>query len=152
VPWLQTRGRRGGKLALGCALVSPDKRSGQGAGDPGAKGYPVSEVTYMASASRPERAVFRLRKWIIHRLVSLVDHLHLEKDEAVVEQIARCVRDTVGGMTTKLGPLPGPCLVPVEPEAFRLRCWHAIGYLLGMLPMEERDEGKQRFRLNLWVL
>lgn len=43
----------------------------------------------MASASRPERAVFRLRKWIIHRLVSLVDHLHLEKDEAVVEQIAR---------------------------------------------------------------
>ncbi|EDL12682.1 myb-binding protein 1A [Mus musculus] len=42
-----------------------------------------------ASLNVPERAVFRLRKWIIHRLVSLVDHLHLEKDEAVVEQIAR---------------------------------------------------------------
>lgn len=51
----------------------------------------------MDSASRPERTVFRLRKWIIHRLVSLVDHLHLEKDEAVVEQIARCVRDTLCG-------------------------------------------------------
>lgn len=42
-----------------------------------------------ASLNVPERAVFRLRKWIIHRLVSLVDHLHLEKDDAVVEQIAR---------------------------------------------------------------
>lgn len=42
-----------------------------------------------ASLNVPERTVFRLRKWIIHRLVSLVDHLHLEKDEAVVEQIAR---------------------------------------------------------------
>lgn len=37
----------------------------------------------------PERAAFRLRKWIIHRLVSLVDHLHLEMDEALVEQVAR---------------------------------------------------------------
>ncbi|XP_055453247.1 myb-binding protein 1A [Psammomys obesus] len=42
-----------------------------------------------ASINVPERSVFRLRKWIIHRLVSLVDHLHLEKDDAVVEQVAR---------------------------------------------------------------
>ncbi|XP_051024180.1 myb-binding protein 1A isoform X2 [Acomys russatus] len=42
-----------------------------------------------ASFNVPERSVFRLRKWIIHRLVSLVDHLHLEKDDALVEQIAR---------------------------------------------------------------
>ena len=30
----------------------------------------------------PERTVFQLRKWIIHHLVSLVDHLHLEKGDA----------------------------------------------------------------------
>lgn len=42
-----------------------------------------------ASLTVPERSVFRLRKWIIHRLVSLVEHLHLEKDDAVIEQVAR---------------------------------------------------------------
>ncbi|XP_059127112.1 myb-binding protein 1A isoform X1 [Peromyscus eremicus] len=42
-----------------------------------------------ASLNVPERSVFRLRKWIIHRLVSLVEHLHLEKDDAVVDQVAR---------------------------------------------------------------
>ncbi|XP_008853862.1 myb-binding protein 1A isoform X2 [Nannospalax galili] len=42
-----------------------------------------------ASFNVPERAAFRLRKWIVHRLVSLVDHLHLEMDEALVEQVAR---------------------------------------------------------------
>ncbi|XP_075847869.1 myb-binding protein 1A isoform X1 [Microtus pennsylvanicus] len=42
-----------------------------------------------ASINVPERCVLRLRKWIIHRLVSLVDHLHLEKDDAVVDQVAR---------------------------------------------------------------
>ncbi|KAL1779119.1 myb-binding protein 1A [Sigmodon hispidus] len=42
-----------------------------------------------ASVNVPERSVFRLRKWIIHRLVNLVEHLHLEKDDAVIEQIAR---------------------------------------------------------------
>nr|XP_048304627.1 myb-binding protein 1A isoform X2 [Myodes glareolus] len=42
-----------------------------------------------ASINVPERSVLRLRKWITHRLVSLVDHLHLEKDDAVVDQIAR---------------------------------------------------------------
>ncbi|CAH6785978.1 myb-binding protein 1A [Phodopus roborovskii] len=42
-----------------------------------------------ASFNVPERSVFRLRKWIIHRLVSLVEHHHLEKDDAVVEQVAR---------------------------------------------------------------
>lgn len=68
-----------------------------GCGGPRAKEHPVTLVTYMASVSRPERTVFRLRKWIIHRLVSLVDHLHLEKDDAVVEQIARCVRGTPCG-------------------------------------------------------
>lgn len=69
----------------------------QGVGGPRAKEHPVSIVTNTASASRPERSVFRLRKWIVHRLVSLVDHLHLEKDDAVVEKIARCVRDTPCG-------------------------------------------------------
>nr|XP_008269086.2 myb-binding protein 1A isoform X2 [Oryctolagus cuniculus] len=37
----------------------------------------------------PERAVFRLRKWIIHRMVNLVDHLVQEKEEALIEQLAR---------------------------------------------------------------
>uniref|UniRef100_A0A8C0XGF6 Myb-binding protein 1A n=1 Tax=Castor canadensis TaxID=51338 RepID=A0A8C0XGF6_CASCN len=41
------------------------------------------------SLNVPERAVFRLRKWIIHRLVSIVDQLHLEKEEALTEQVAR---------------------------------------------------------------
>lgn len=43
----------------------------------------------LASAPRPERAVFRLRKWIILRLVSIVDSLHLEKEEALIEEVAR---------------------------------------------------------------
>ncbi|XP_004638356.1 myb-binding protein 1A isoform X2 [Octodon degus] len=42
-----------------------------------------------ASLNSPERAIFRLRKWIIHRLVSLLDTLHLEKEEALIEQVAR---------------------------------------------------------------
>ncbi|KAM6175728.1 LOW QUALITY PROTEIN: myb-binding protein 1A [Erethizon dorsatum] len=42
-----------------------------------------------ASFNSPERAIFRLRKWIIHRLVSLLDTLHLEKEEALIEQVAR---------------------------------------------------------------
>lgn len=42
-----------------------------------------------ASFNSPERAVFRLRKWIIHRLVSLLDTLQLEKEETLVEQVAR---------------------------------------------------------------
>ncbi|XP_032127589.1 myb-binding protein 1A isoform X3 [Sapajus apella] len=42
-----------------------------------------------ASLHVPERAVFRLRKWIILRLVSLVDSLHLEMEEALTEQVAR---------------------------------------------------------------
>ncbi|XP_062071737.1 myb-binding protein 1A [Lepus europaeus] len=37
----------------------------------------------------PERAVFRLRKWIIHRMVNLVDHLVQGKEEALIEQLAR---------------------------------------------------------------
>ncbi|XP_075850349.1 myb-binding protein 1A isoform X2 [Microcebus murinus] len=42
-----------------------------------------------ASLHVPERAVFRLRKWLIHRLVSIVDNMHLEKEDALVEQVAR---------------------------------------------------------------
>ncbi|XP_016056442.1 PREDICTED: myb-binding protein 1A isoform X2 [Miniopterus natalensis] len=42
-----------------------------------------------ASIHGPERAVFRLRKWIILRLVSIVDSLHLEKEEALIEEVAR---------------------------------------------------------------
>lgn len=34
--------------------------------------------------------MFRLRKWIILRLVSIVDSLHLEKEEALIEEVARC--------------------------------------------------------------
>ncbi|XP_036078259.1 myb-binding protein 1A isoform X2 [Rousettus aegyptiacus] len=42
-----------------------------------------------ASLHGPERAVYRLRKWIILRLVSIVDSLHLEKEEALIEEVAR---------------------------------------------------------------
>ncbi|XP_006899860.1 PREDICTED: myb-binding protein 1A [Elephantulus edwardii] len=37
----------------------------------------------------PERAVFRLRKWIILRLVSIVENTHVEKEEALVQEVAR---------------------------------------------------------------
>lgn len=33
--------------------------------------------------------MFRLRKWIILRLVSIVDNLHVEKEEALIEEVAR---------------------------------------------------------------
>lgn len=42
------------------------------------------------SPTRPERAVSRLRKWLILRLVSIVDTLHVEKEEDVIEEVARC--------------------------------------------------------------
>ncbi|XP_054431834.1 myb-binding protein 1A [Pteronotus mesoamericanus] len=42
-----------------------------------------------ASLHGPERAVFRLRKWIILRMVSIVDNLHMEKEEALIEEVAR---------------------------------------------------------------
>ncbi|XP_058416005.1 myb-binding protein 1A isoform X2 [Diceros bicornis minor] len=45
--------------------------------------------TQDASLHVPERAVFRLRKWIILRLVSIVDNVHVEKDEAFIEEVAR---------------------------------------------------------------
>ncbi|KAG8517114.1 Myb-binding protein 1A [Galemys pyrenaicus] len=41
------------------------------------------------SLHRPTRAVFRLRKWIIFRLVSILDNLHVEKEEALIEEVAR---------------------------------------------------------------
>ncbi|XP_045842312.1 myb-binding protein 1A [Meles meles] len=37
----------------------------------------------------PERAVFRLRKWVILRLVSIVDALHAEKEDDLIEEVAR---------------------------------------------------------------
>ncbi|XP_058139727.1 LOW QUALITY PROTEIN: myb-binding protein 1A [Dasypus novemcinctus] len=37
----------------------------------------------------PERAVFRLRKWIILRLVSIVEDAQVEKEEALIEETAR---------------------------------------------------------------
>nr|XP_025719857.1 myb-binding protein 1A [Callorhinus ursinus] len=42
-----------------------------------------------ASLHGPERAVFRLRKWVILRLVSIVDALHAEKEDDVIEDVAR---------------------------------------------------------------
>ncbi|XP_012581827.1 PREDICTED: myb-binding protein 1A isoform X2 [Condylura cristata] len=45
--------------------------------------------TQDASLHRPARVVFRLQKWIIFRLVSIVDNLHSEKEEALIEEVAR---------------------------------------------------------------
>lgn len=63
----------------------------------------------LASALRPERAVFRLRKWIILRLVSIVDSLHLEKEEALIEEVARCEacsnHNPHGWSSQRVGPL-----------------------------------------------
>ncbi|KAG3270132.1 MYB binding protein 1a [Ictidomys tridecemlineatus] len=42
-----------------------------------------------ASLNMPERAVYRLRKWIIHRMVNIVDQLYQEKEEALIDQVAR---------------------------------------------------------------
>ena len=50
---------------------------------------PLSSFRGLSPAHRPERAVFRLRKWIILRLVSIVDNLHVEKEEALIEEVAR---------------------------------------------------------------
>ncbi|ELV12010.1 Myb-binding protein 1A [Tupaia chinensis] len=50
---------------------------------------PNQKKTQDASLHVPERAVFRLRKWIILRLVSIVDTLQLETEESLVEQVAR---------------------------------------------------------------
>lgn len=33
--------------------------------------------------------MFRLRKWLIFRLVSIVDNLHAEKEETLIEEVAR---------------------------------------------------------------
>ncbi|XP_023586766.1 myb-binding protein 1A [Trichechus manatus latirostris] len=42
-----------------------------------------------ASLHVPERAVFRLRKWIGLRLVSIVENSQVEKEETLVEEVAR---------------------------------------------------------------
>lgn len=49
---------------------------------------PNGSMTWLPP-SRPERAVFRLRKWIVLRLVSMVNSLHMEKEEALIEEVAR---------------------------------------------------------------
>lgn len=63
--------------------------------------------------TRPERAAFRLRKWVILRLVSIVDTLHAEKEDDVIEEVARwdrlCSQLPIG--TEELGLLPSPGLV-----------------------------------------
>ncbi|XP_012787360.2 myb-binding protein 1A [Sorex araneus] len=41
------------------------------------------------SSYGPEYHVLRLRKWIIFRLVNLVGNLHVEKEEALVEEVVR---------------------------------------------------------------
>ena len=68
----------------------------------------MAPVTWLLP-SRPERAVFRLRKWIILRLVSIVDSLHLEKEEALIEEVARCATCTDpvprGWDSQRIGPL-----------------------------------------------
>lgn len=73
----------------------------------------------LAPPTRPERAVFRLRKWVILRLVSIVDTLHAEKEDDVIEEVARwdrlCPQLPIG--TKELGLLPSPGLVSLEPEA-----------------------------------
>lgn len=48
----------------------------------------MAPVTWLPP-TRPERAVLRLRKWVILRLVSMVDALHAEKEEDVIEEVAR---------------------------------------------------------------
>lgn len=50
---------------------------------------PLSGFWDLSCTHRPERAVFRLRKWIILRLVSIVDNLHVEKEAALIEEVAR---------------------------------------------------------------
>ncbi|XP_075417275.1 myb-binding protein 1A [Tenrec ecaudatus] len=42
-----------------------------------------------ASVNSPERTVFRLRKWIILRLVSIVENSQVEKESALVQEVAR---------------------------------------------------------------
>ncbi|XP_045149263.1 myb-binding protein 1A [Echinops telfairi] len=42
-----------------------------------------------ASVNSPERAVYRLRKWIILRLVSIVENSQVEKEAALVQEVAR---------------------------------------------------------------
>lgn len=34
--------------------------------------------------------MFRLRKWIIFRLVSIVDNVYVEKEEVLIEEVVRC--------------------------------------------------------------
>lgn len=42
-----------------------------------------------ASLYGPEHSVFRLRKWIIFRLISIVDYFHVEKEDDLLEEVAR---------------------------------------------------------------
>uniref|UniRef100_G1S6B5 MYB binding protein 1a n=1 Tax=Nomascus leucogenys TaxID=61853 RepID=G1S6B5_NOMLE len=69
----------------------------------------------------PERAVFRLRKWIIFRLVSIVDSLHLEMEEALTEQVARfCLFHSffvTKKPTSQIPETKGPFSFPLESQA-----------------------------------
>lgn len=71
--------------------------------------------------------MFRLRKWIILRLVSIVDSLHLEKEEALIEEVARC--ETCSNPRSPRGEQPrnrASCLalvwVPLKPEVLESSC------------------------------
>lgn len=75
---------------------------------------------------RPERAVYRLRKWIILRLVSIVNSLHLEKEEALIEEVARCEtcsdHTPHGGSSRRVGLLPSPSLG----RSWGQKCWGQV--------------------------
>ncbi|OWK14852.1 hypothetical protein Celaphus_00000884 [Cervus elaphus hippelaphus] len=85
--------------------------------------------TQDASFHGPERAVFRLRKWIILRLVSIVDNLHVEKEEALIEEVARSG--------------PEMCLNPNFPFCF----FHS--FFETKKPTSQIPESEQHFSLPL---
>ena len=66
--------------------------------------------------------MFWLRKWIILRLVSLVDSLHLGMEEALTEEVARYERGWSFPWACGRGMSPSTHsgLCPLEPEAFGL--------------------------------
>lgn len=63
--------------------------------------------------------MFRLRKWIILRLVSIVDNLHVEKEEALVEEVARCETGANPNSPWVGGLLPSRSLGSLELDAWK---------------------------------